>query len=584
MGEAVRADVPPVRRGAAQRYQDLLLRGAVNELARPRQAIEQSFLQMGDGLSNCAKLLEIISAAHEALPVELSGDEFSAAAQTLADIRDHVNAIATSRADEKDHVGLLAETTTTIEQPMSDLCSTVRAIGQVATNARIVAARLGTSNQDVTAFTSDMASLAQKVNEAVDAFSLGYERLAKRLAAARLTNNAFLSRHGNTIAQISQTLESELETIATFRRKVASIACERAETTRQIRGGIGKAIFALQFGDITRQRIEHVEEACARLQDCSRDQASQQALAAIGRLQLAQLDHATGCFEREVADLAENINGLSRNADTVLNYGNNEAETALSAGSGALAKMASELRQICSMVSEFERARLERERIVDDVTRSVAGMVQHLQSIRAIEQQIRMLSFNATIQCCVVDDGEEGRGLGAVAQQLRDLSNQTAAAASAIMAGLKAADDQTCVLMDERNLQDTQQVAAIRAGAATAIEVFERIAGRLRTSRERIKTVGRRAVWLLGMTSRRVSDRRRISNGWRLAHSKLEQFTASMADAANPDAVDMGLRDELRSAYTMEDERRIHDQFFSIEVSEMPSAGTDAESLDDMFF
>src|SRR5262245_59922757 len=108
---------PPVGRGPAQRYQDLLLRGVANELARPRQAIEQSFFQMGDGLGNCVKLLEIISAAHEALPVEFSSAEFSAAAQTLVDIRDHVNAIATSHADEKDHVGLLAETTAGVEQP-----------------------------------------------------------------------------------------------------------------------------------------------------------------------------------------------------------------------------------------------------------------------------------------------------------------------------------------------------------------------------------------------------------------------------------------------------------------------------------
>lgn len=574
---------PLVGRGAAQRYQDLLLRGVASELARPRQAIEQSFLQMGDGLSNCVKLLEIISAAHESLPVEFSSEEFSAAARTLLEIRDHVNAIAASHADEKDHVGLLAETTAKVEQPMFDLSATVRAIGQVATNARIVAARLGTSNEDVTAFTSDMASLALKVNEAVDAFSLGYERLAKRLAAARLTNSAFLARHGNTITQISQTLESELETIAAFRREVESIASERAEMTSQIRGGIGKAIFALQIGDITRQRIEHVEKACARLQDRSRGQASPAALAAIGQLQLTQLDQTTGCFESEVADLAANINGLSRSAAAVLDEGSNGAETLLSAGSRSLTRIAGELRNICSLLDEFERARVERERIVDDVTRSVAEMVRHLQSIRAIEQQIRMLSFNATIQCCSVDDGEEGRGLGAVAEQLRDLSGQTAAAASAIMAGLKAADDQTLVLMDERNSLDAQQVVAIRVGAVTAIGVFERIAGRLRTSRERIKTIGRRAVWLLGMTSRRVSDRQRISNGWRLAHCKLERFMATTADAPNPDAVDEELRDELRSAYTMEDERRIHDRFFSIEPNEAVSADAESENLDDVF-
>ena len=151
------------------------------------------------------------------------------------------------------------------------------------------------------------------------------------------------------------------------------------------------------------------------------------------------------------------------------------------------------------------------------------------------------------------------------------------------MDGLKGADDQTQRLMDERNALDSQQIDAVREGAVAAITVFERVASRLRASSERIKTVGRRTVWLLGMTSRRVSDRQRIGNGWRLAHSKLEQFMTAAADSPDPDAVDQWLRDELRSVYTMEDERRIYDAFFSIEPSAPASAVPESEDLDDMF-
>jgi hypothetical protein len=102
------------------------------ELAGPRQLIEQSFLQMGEGLSGCVKLLETISAAHESLPAEFSSAEFSASAQTLHDIRASVNAMAAAHVGGKDHVGALADAAAGVERPMAELRATVRAIAQIA--------------------------------------------------------------------------------------------------------------------------------------------------------------------------------------------------------------------------------------------------------------------------------------------------------------------------------------------------------------------------------------------------------------------------------------------------------------------
>jgi hypothetical protein len=181
--------VAPDRTAVVQRCgQDAPLRSIVRELAGPRQAIEQSFLQMGEGLAACVGLLETVSATHEALPAEFGSSEFTATEQTLADIRVHVNAIATAHLGEKDHVGALADTAAGLARPLSDLRATVRAIGQIALNARILAAGFGTSNEDVAAFTSDMASLARMVHEAVEAFSQCYDRLNKLLSVARDAN------------------------------------------------------------------------------------------------------------------------------------------------------------------------------------------------------------------------------------------------------------------------------------------------------------------------------------------------------------------------------------------------------------
>jgi hypothetical protein len=563
--------------------QVLQLETIAKELAGPRQLIEQSFLQMGDGLSGCVKLLETISAAHESLPAEFSSAEFSASAQTLHDIRASVNAMAAVHVGGKDHLGALVDAAAGVERPMAELRATVRAIAQIATNARILAAGFGTGSEDVAAFTTDMAALARMVNEAVDAFARGYERLIKLLTSARLANQAFMARHGKTVSGISETLKAELETLAEHRKQAESVAIERTEMTSRIRAEIGKAIFALQVGDSTRQRIEHVERALGIVADSSHEPIAPEAQAAVCHLQLLQLDRTIGCFDAEVDDLAKNINNLAQHAATVLSEGINEAETLRSASGGALARLAAELRQICSLIGQFEPARAHREAVVADVTGSMAEMVRHLESIRAIERQIRMLSFNATIQCCRVVDGEQGRGLGAVAQQLREQSNRTIVAASAIMAGLKSADEHTRLLLDERNSRDSHAIVAITEGATATIAVFEQVVGRLRTSTETIKSVGVRAVSLLRATAQRVSDHQHISAGWRMARSRLDKAARSAAWKSDPEKVGQALRDELRRAYTMEDERRVHNEFFAIDSDAITDAGSEEQSLDDLF-
>jgi methyl-accepting chemotaxis protein len=392
-----------------------------------------------------------------------------------------------------------------------------------------------------------------------------------------------VTRNGDTIGRISEKLKAELETIADYRKQAESISGERAETTGRIRAGIGKAIFALQIGDITRQRVEHVERAIEIIENPSRAPATSGGLAAIYRLQYLQLDQAIAVFEAEVGDLAENINQLAAHATAVLKQASSEAENLRSASGGALGRLAAELRQVTGLIEQFERARVERQTIVDDVTRSVAEMVRHLESIRAIERQIRTLSFNATIQCSRVVDGDQGRGLAAVAQQLRELSNRTVTVVGAIMAGLTSADEETRALVEERDSWHSQQIVAIRDGAAAAIGVFEQLAGRLRTGTESIKSVGARAVSLLGATAQRISDRRGIGASWRPACCKLDQLAMSASEAPDPDAVDQVLRDDLRSAYTMEDERKIHDELFAVASNTTVATVPDEQNLDDLF-
>lgn len=562
-----------------------LLRKIAETLAGPRHDIEQSFLQMGEDLAACVKLLEEISSTHATLPAELASSEFATATQTLTDIRDQASALVLERNGDKDQIGVLAETVAEVERPMSDLRRSVRAISLIATNARIVTAGFGANNEDIAAFTSDMAILARTVNEAFGAFSRGYGRLMSLLDDARVANQAFISRHGATLSHILGTLEVQLDAINNHRKHAEILASERLERTGQIRTEVGKAIVSLQIGDITRQRVEHVEMALVMLQARPDAGVGPEALAAICHLQCSQLDEAIENFEAEVNEFAENIDRLGQHAAAVLREGNSEAEALLCNGGTALSVLVGDLHRICSLVDEFESALLDREKIIDHVTCSVTEMAGYLESVRTIERQIRMLSFNAAMQCCRVDEEEHGRALRAVARQLRELSGETITAANAIMGGLTRAEEQTKRLGEQRTSLVAHRVMSIKQGAVDAIEVFELIANHLREGAETVRMAGKRAERVFDVTGRRVADRQRISNAWREACSELRKLTLSPPTKPDPGTINVEILDQLRLQYTMEEERKLHDEFIGqdLELARCVRAEALSEGVEGMF-
>lgn len=494
--------------------------------------------------------------------------------------------MAAARLGEKDQIGALTDTAAEIKRPISDLHRAVRAISLIATNARIVAVGfVSSNNKDVVAFTADMVALGRRVNDAVSAISRSYEQLMSHLNAARRANQAFMIRHGTTLAHILETLEIQLTTIEGHRTRAEKVASERRERTSQIRARTGQAIVAVQIGDITRQRIEHVEAALETVHSWPQDAiAGPDAFTAIYHLQCQQLDAAIANYDTEVCELADSIKQLAQHASAVLKEGNSEAESLLSAGSMALSELIGEVRRICILADEFESSWVEREKVVDGVAGSVAELVRYLETIRAIQQQIRLLSFNATIQCSQVGDEDHGRALGAVAQQLREISSQTITATRAIMDGLSGADEQTRLLTMQRLSLGSRGAMSIKEGALDAIKVYESVTDKLRAGAETLETTGGQAVRLLDGAAQRVSDQQSISIAWRRANSRLRQLIESSSKTPIPEAVDRAIADQLRSLYTMEDERKIHDKFFgrSLDFAAMsPITGTE-QSLEDM--
>src|SRR5690606_13711660 len=92
-----------------------------------------------------------------------------------------------------------------------------------------------------------------------------YRQLTTEVERAANQRSRFEAAHAQTLSDLARSLAG---TIAALREQQAAALESSAETgrvSRQIVNRIGSAVIALQAGDATRQRIEHVETGLACL-------------------------------------------------------------------------------------------------------------------------------------------------------------------------------------------------------------------------------------------------------------------------------------------------------------------------------
>lgn len=561
------------------------LAGIVHQLSGSRQSLEQVFLGMGEHLLGSTSLLNEVAAAHEGMPAELESVEFNTAAEHLETIRDDVARMAASHSDEGGLIERLAGMARAVSSPLHDLRKAMRAIRLVAVNARIAAVGIGGQQGELSAFTTDMMVLGQSVEEAVAAFAKAHDTLVESLVGAADASSAFTKRHGGTMNKVSVQLTEHLRLVDAHRERARGKAAEHAVLTGQIRSRVGSAVSALQIGDITRQRVEHVEQMLEMLAGHTSGPPSPMSLstsdtlAAVCHLAAAQLDQALSDFDHQIAELALSLRRLAHDATEILRLGNKEAEASLDDGDTALGAIIDDLVEIRALLRDFAQTRARTEKMAAEVARSAAVMVDRLGAIEETEQKIRLLSLNTAIQCGRL--GDDGNALRVIARELRDIAGQTVAAAGAITHAMTDAQTLAGRLLEGDGADSAHRIADLEGKAETAIHLFGAVLTRLRARVGTMTATGPRAVRQFEAAAGHVSGRRDLGASWRDAFKDVLALVTNWSEGFDAGAADETFLNRIRGRYTMDSERHVHDTLLGGSPPAADPVGSVADAQDD---
>lgn len=535
-------------------------------LAQASARIEAGFLAAGERLTGSSQVLERLLAAFDGLVRQHESPALAAAATELEAVADDTGiALATLDRERQQYAGLLAAVSRS-ERPLGDLRRTVRMIGIVAVNARVIAAH--TDDADgIEVFTVDIRTLSAAAAETVAEFAARHAKVLEALTASIEQRRRFETLYRERLEALPAALKSALDRLRQWQVQSAREAGETAHLARGIAGQLGRAVMSLQIGDSTRQRLEHID---ADLED--RDHPDANYVAALVTLQVAQIEATIGTFEAETASAVASIGGIADAVDRIVrSRGTAGSNGGAPSPLGAVAQMVDEA---VGVLEDCATELQQSQRTIDAVNAAIVELIGYVETVRRIETEMRLVSLNAAIRCARL--GDRGRALDVIAQQLRELTRETVSSASEAMAGLEQAGELMAGMGSGR--EASQGLDRVRERARQSLARLSGIDEEAAAAQTLLATDGSLIVRDLRAATSDLSELEDVVEALRDGQFEL---TARLPEEAPDFGAVAAAFSAYRSRYSMAQEREIFDRL----VGTAPTTAADADQgVEDFLF
>lgn len=532
------------------------------------QGIEQGFLATGEGLERAVAILDRLNARFAVHVAELTDARLDAASDGLAAAGRQVARLAGAHAADAATLARLSGVIAAIAQRIAALAPLTREIDTLALNARVVAAGMGAAGSDFLAFTASIQAAVQRGRTSLTRVGDDIGRVETNLRTARTEAERFTARQGDSIRAIPQQLETSRRTLATRQALAGEAAATARQRAEAISRKVAEQIAALQLGDITRQRLEHVQAGIGLLSETS---ASPRLVSAI---LAAQLRDAAETLAAQGEPIERRLTQLAADAIAIDQLGL-EVHADADGGQGSfVTALQAELQQTAELFAALRAADGDTEQRIRSVLQTAGDLAERLAELQSVEQDIHIVGLNATLRCGRL--GPAGRALGAVAQELRACGRRFAGEAAGVLDELDRLRSQAAGLLDPQRQQEHAALAGAADGMLAAVKELQRVEGELRQGLVQLRTDAEQVGQLVTVALDRLSVRQPVVDTMRQAAQQL----AAQADSAPPDPPDAAdLLQRIAATYTMAREREVHTQLSPLLAQTDAAAGSDPDDV-----
>jgi hypothetical protein len=547
----------------------------LEQMESARRVIELKFLSAGEVLSDAVEGIGALITALDDLTGALDPAAIAATAQDLKDAAGKLTALPAHQSERRVIVSDLDRHRAGLGDSLSDMRQSLAYMRAFTMNIKITAGGIAQADAEFGIFAQEMSNRIESGRAEVDGLHRELEALKKPIAKVATEGAALAGRCSELIPLVPNELMASAGVIQEHHNRIAAATASSAAVARDIRKKVGRILAALQIGDITRQRIEHVQAGLVMIDQLdpglSADRRAR-VCALIQRLMAEQLGDSMKDFDREVSEIVASMTGLAADARALLKLRDLAYGEGGDSQNGFLRVLAARLEQAVALVQEIETAEREVLRTGQASGDAAQVLATRLAAIQSMKADVQYMALNTTLKSCRI--GEAGRPLSTIAVELRAHAGHLEQIANQSLKTLNKLIEAAGALIEDRPGQEgptatAQEVtAALGAAARRICDASDRTEADILRLAER----GGSVLDLLNRSTGRFGFQEEIGQA-------LDRVAADLAHlATNAEGCDEDIEPvvarilgKLGASYTMAQERAVQDEFieaWNISLSE----------------
>jgi len=524
-----------------------------SELEGARRVIESHFLSAGESLTQSMNGIDTLIASLENLVKALDDKAVAASTADMRVAADTLLGLADNHRVRKDAMARLGRHRDDLAKHVGDMHASLAYMRAFTVNIKIVSAGIAQAG-------STFESFAQEISDCIESGRIQLQDVEGEivglnggLAAASAESARLGSQLSTLLPALPNQLSDSAGLMAQHYGQVHEIAGEVATIARNIHKRVVRVLQALQIGDMTRQRVEHVQSGLKKIAA-----RGDRRLTALGHALLErQLQATKEEFDREVGEIEKAMADMAAHSRELLKLRDMAYGCCSQKGAGFLDELLKRIEDASVLVGEIEGADSSALKTGRETAAAAEQLCTRISAIQSLKNDVQYMALNTTIKCAQI--GEAARPLSVIAIELRDHGRHLEEAAAA---GLAELDELTSAAGALTTVRDR----ASGLGATEALGIASRLLqeGRQRAANEIdvLVSKGEEVLSILDQSVERLAFKAEIGGTLGEVADELSSLAASSPDDARELRAQLTeILSSIHALYTMKQERAVHQDF-----------------------
>jgi hypothetical protein len=416
-------------------------------LALVAAGMDARFVRAGTTLATAIETIDRIITSIDGVTGALDESVAGIAVSSLKSVSGQLDALPVVQAGREADMARISAASRVLRDHVMDMRQALRVLHIYGMNIKIAAS----GEAAFVGFVNDMGHRLATGEEHLEGFLAKLKELSGSVGSVQQAGRLLAAETRKILPAVPVRLTRDADALHTHLGDVASMARQVAEIARTVQGRVATMLGALQVGDSTRQRLEHVVSALQLLDGAAHalpEATHGEVAAVVHRLLAALLETSAADFDRDAAILVSTLKALQPDTAALLDLIEDDAGRN---GRPFLIQIEEAVGEIAVITVQLQEADQRSAAMLGLITETVTELTGRLEQLQRVQFNVQDIATNTRLLCR--RHGDLGKAVSVVAGEVDIYAHSLGNAMRGIGQPIRELSDVNTLLAEKRGTE-----------------------------------------------------------------------------------------------------------------------------------